>query len=377
MRNYLRWSILFSLGWWLVLLPKNQDILDVLTSAPQQIVFQWMRNLFGEMSFAEDSSGMYLLLLLAPVFGLFSGWIGYVPFIRRNVRNPLLIAEKLMLYFLILQLWEYGWIKLIKMQFYLPEPNTVYTELGTLSKDIAYWSVIGSSPAYVIFMGVTEILAGVLLVFRRTRFAGLLFSLGIFINVLMVNLSFDISVKLFSGILLVMTILLLGSHRNQLRMLFQLPVRSEQKIRMELSSFERWGKSLVLSLLLAETIYPTVVHGIWNDDAVQRPAFHGAYSVEGSKEWKRLFVHRQGYLILENTSNQRFSYPINYIHGNTIGFSTEQRGRKGRLKWHNGNRTYVNMMWNNHIFRLELKQLPYRDLPLFDNSIHCFSDEYH
>lgn len=375
MRNYFGWSILFSLVWWLLLLPKKQDILDILTFIPQRVVLPWMRSFFGEISFFEDSSGMYLLLVVAVVFGMFSGWIGFIPVIRRKSWNPIQIAKKIMLYFLVLELWEYGWIKLIKLQFYLPEPNTVYTELGNLSKDIAYWSVIGSSPVYVIFMGVTELLAGILLVFTRTRFVGLLLSLGIFINVFMVNLSFDISVKLFSGILLVMTLLLLVSYRNQLRVLFQLPVHPEKKNRLRHSSLAKWAKSLVLSLLIMETIYPTVVYGIWNDDTTPRPVFHGAYSVDGSGEWKRLFVHRQGYLILENTSDKRFSYTINFIDGNRIEFTDEQSGRKGWLKWQKSMK--ADLYWNNHIFRLELYQLPYRDLPLFVNSIHCFSDEYH
>src|SRR5205085_9499653 len=112
------------------------------------------------------------------------------------------IIYQLFIYYLCLQLLKYGVDKIFKNQFYLPEPNTLFTPAGMLDKDILYWSTMGTSYGYNIFLGSLEIAAALFILIKRTRLIGLLLSLGILINVTEVNFGFDISVKLFSLFLL-------------------------------------------------------------------------------------------------------------------------------------------------------------------------------
>ena len=75
MRNYLRWSLLATLCWWLILLPKHYYLFSVVTRPAQELVFKCNDQLFGVLPYREDSSGMYLLLLVAPVLGFLFGLI--------------------------------------------------------------------------------------------------------------------------------------------------------------------------------------------------------------------------------------------------------------------------------------------------------------
>jgi uncharacterized membrane protein YphA (DoxX/SURF4 family) len=341
-------------------------------------VFSLNNKLFGELPYREDSSGMYLLLLAAPVLGFLFGLLAFVPRIRRWNFRADKAALVVMRYYLVLELWEYGWIKLTKMQFYLPEPNTVYTELGALSKDIAYWSVMGSSPSYVIFMGVVELIAGSLIVVKRTRFIGLLLALGVFINVVMVNFSFDISVKLFSLSLLAFTGILLLQYPEQWRMMLQLPAKPKVvQLRQEPPYF-RWGRALILSLFVVESVYPSIVTGSTNDDELARPTYHGAYSVAEHSNLARVYVHRQDYVIFENKQHDHLSLKIVSKTAGELTLLDEVTNTRSTLSIRKTSHGFW-ALWqgDSHNDTLFLRPIPYRELPLLKDSFHWFSDEYH
>ena len=147
----------------------------------------------------SDSTGLYLHLVHLFFFSLVlaSTWIygirKTVP--EEKVRYWFQVSASYLLAFFLL---KYGLDKVFKAQFYLPEPNTLYTPMGLLSKDILFWSTMGSSYAYSVFMGILEVLPAVLLFSSNTRLLGGIIAFGVLLNVLAINLSFDISVKVLS-----------------------------------------------------------------------------------------------------------------------------------------------------------------------------------
>jgi hypothetical protein len=70
------------------------------------------------------------------------------------------------------------------------------------------WMFMGSSIPYVIFTGAAEMLGGLLLAARRTTTLGALVCIGILSNVVMLNFSYDVPVKLYSSHLLLMAVFL-------------------------------------------------------------------------------------------------------------------------------------------------------------------------
>ena len=170
-------------------------------------------------SISSDSIGLYLhvfnLILISITMGLI------MELISKNKKvNLRLYLLKILTYYLSLQLLIYGLDKVFKAQFFLPEPNTLFTPLKDLSKDILYWSTIGVSRSYSLFLGMAEVLTALLLLFKKTRLLGIIMGVGILINVVAINLSFDISVKIYSLFLLAGFIVLLTPYFGFLYQIF-------------------------------------------------------------------------------------------------------------------------------------------------------------
>ncbi|HEV8113137.1 MAG TPA: hypothetical protein VGR31_10205 [Planctomycetota bacterium] len=65
------------------------------------------------------------------------------------------------------------------------------------------WTFMGSSRAYTAFAGGMELLGGLLLVWRRTALLGACVSVGVMLNIMLMNFCYDVPVKLFSAHLVV------------------------------------------------------------------------------------------------------------------------------------------------------------------------------
>ena len=94
--------------------------------------------------------------------------------------------------------FSYGILKLFAMQMYFPNLSQLATPLGDYLPMRLSWLFIGYSTPYQIFSGAMEVLAGLLLLNRRTVTLGLFVAAGVSINVMLLNLSYDIPVKIFS-----------------------------------------------------------------------------------------------------------------------------------------------------------------------------------
>ena len=75
-------------------------------------------------------------------------------------------------YFLAYTLFVYGFVKVIKLQFPFPSLGRLTEPYGESSPMGLAWTFIGYSSGYNIFIGGAEVLAGVLLLFRRTTLMG-------------------------------------------------------------------------------------------------------------------------------------------------------------------------------------------------------------
>lgn len=114
----------------------------------------------------------------------------------------------------------YGSIKVIKSQF--PDPSLVklIQPIGNSSPMGLVWTFMGASEAYCIFTGGAEMLAGILLAFPQTTTLGVLLSIGVISNIVMLNFSYDVPVKVFSSHLLMMSIFLIKDDLKRLIKLF-------------------------------------------------------------------------------------------------------------------------------------------------------------
>jgi hypothetical protein len=97
-----------------------------------------------------------------------------------------------------------------------PSLSQLATPLGDLLPMRLSWIFMGYSGPYQSFLGIVEVAAGLFLFFRRTITLGALLAMGIFAQVAMMNLSYDIPVKIFSIHLFLMALILVAFDRKRL-----------------------------------------------------------------------------------------------------------------------------------------------------------------
>jgi hypothetical protein len=278
----------------------------------------------------SDSTSMYVLALLLFILSViisfllmnFSRWQKY----RVKVFSSFYL---LFCYYLIVILLKYGLDKIFKSQFYLPEPNILYTQLGQVDKDLLYWTSMGTSRLYNIFTGLVEVFAALLLIFKKTRVAGLLLASASLTQVVAVNFSFDISVKLYSLFLLCLSMYLLAPYSR--RLYYSLFTQKEipgmlhgEGIALTRNLFVPvFIKSFIALFIFFESLYPYIRSGNFNDDNAKRPYLHGAYEVkqviaantiltEDNYPVKRFFIHRSGYIIFQNQKDEMQDFSLSY-----------------------------------------------------------------
>lgn len=122
---------------------------------------------------------------------------------------------------------NYGLIKVFPLQMTFPAESSLATPLGDLLPMRFSWFFIGYSDPYQIFSGSMETLAGLFLLWRSTSLLGAFMATGIFANVVMLNLSYDIPVKLYSIHLFIMSFFLILHERKRLLSFFIKNTRTE------------------------------------------------------------------------------------------------------------------------------------------------------
>lgn len=362
MKEHLKVSFIGIAFWWVLLLPFDYSLFDWIFKTVQKPFIGLLNTIDQELIFETDTYGTYVLIALSLLLGVFSSPIVHWICSKWKLQ-PTELLKTVLASILFFFLFKYGWDKIIKVQFYMPEPNTLFTPFGKLSKDIAYWSLVGSSYPYTVSLGIIEVITALLLLFKRTQFLASLLAVVIFGQVVLINFSFDISVKLLSGSLLLFCIVYSLCFRQNWRGLFGY---GAEKIRYNNTLKHRVMRFIFAGLIIAESISPSLISGNLNDDHYPRLAHHGAYRVYGSREVKHLFIHRRHYIILQSKNDVFTDYRID-THGSNQ-YTASQRNivcdwRKNQI------------IIDNDTFRIE--KIPFKNLPILQESFHTFSDEFH
>ncbi|KAA8890227.1 hypothetical protein F3087_02655 [Nocardia colli] len=103
---------------------------------------------------------------------------------------------------LVVDLIAYGLAKAIPIQMgYMTQPAHQLPLVGDLGLKDTLWTFMGASDMYSIATGLAEITAGVLLLSKRTWLAGGLLAIVAMAQVFLLNLCYDVPVKILSGTL--------------------------------------------------------------------------------------------------------------------------------------------------------------------------------
>ncbi|WP_245402181.1 DoxX family protein [Nocardia albiluteola] len=114
------------------------------------------------------------------------------------------------------QMLSYGFAKLIPTQMPRPALTTLLTPYGDLTPIGVLWNQVGSSPPYEMLLGAAEMAAGVLLFIPRTALLGAMLALVDMAQVFVLNMTFDVPVKILSFHLMLLSLLLLAPEVRRL-----------------------------------------------------------------------------------------------------------------------------------------------------------------
>lgn len=223
-------------------------------------------------------------------------------------------------------LLAYGFAKVYPLQFSPPFLSTLTETYGESSPMGILWTFMGASVAYTKFCGLTEVAAGMLLLFRRTTTIGALVAAGAMLNVVMLNFCYDVPVKLYSSHLLLMSLFLLLPDAAAIMRFFLLHQSSRLK-GVWLPKFDRRHlrtaaialQALVICSVLYNNIwggYKSVkeystgyrknapLYGIWNADS---------FTADGSHlDWRQLTVHLSRSFFIRDANGNRVVFNTIY-----------------------------------------------------------------
>lgn len=375
------------------------DFFQPLNAFTAEFIFGFDSNYIA--SNESDSLGLYIhcfhIFILSAIAGLcWNFW--FHRFSDTEIRYFIQVAAGFILSFF---LFKYGVDKIFKVQFYSPEPNTLFTPLGLLSKDILYWSTVGSSYSYTVFSGFIEIVPAILLWSKKTRLLGALLAFGVLLHVLLINFSFDISVKILSSFLLGLSLILIQPYASSLASIFvggssQFKRPEFETILLKKNALFSLFRSGVIAAILFESLYFFAANGIYNDDLEDRPKYHGAYTVEVAdsnavtqlksqllgnlRDVKRIFVHRRGYLIFQFTDERLKDFPVSF-HPQTDSWiiQTENTSIELFIRWNAHHQTYT-FSWTEQRmdkqrtitqhFKLSTRAIDLKKMPLLMPQFH-------
>ncbi|WP_428660508.1 hypothetical protein [Runella sp.] len=141
---------------------------------------------------------------------------------RKNYEKAYYWLIVILRYYVSMVAFLYGIIKVFGFQMSFPSLSQLATPLGDFLPMRFSWLFIGYSTPYQFFSGAVEVAAALLLLYRRTATLGAFVAASVFLNVAVLNLSYDIPVKLFSIHLFVFSNILLLADAKRLLNFFVL-----------------------------------------------------------------------------------------------------------------------------------------------------------
>jgi uncharacterized membrane protein YphA (DoxX/SURF4 family) len=149
-------------------------------------------------------------------------------------------------YYLAYMLLLYGIIKVFYLQMTPLSLFDLTKTYGSFSPMGVLWRFIGASKAYSIFAGLSEVIGGILLLFRRTTLLGALIAFIVMVNVFVLNMCYDVPVKIFSFFLVFVAVFLANSGVSSLIDFFLRHKTTTPRPEIDLFKHTKWQKPAIL-----------------------------------------------------------------------------------------------------------------------------------
>ncbi|MCH7413814.1 hypothetical protein MM213_09985 [Belliella sp. R4-6] len=294
---------------------------------------------YVSMNGSGDTTVDYLSLVSYSILAILMS-IPMLFFLKSKQRTNSFYAIMLIYarYFVGLSLISYGVIKFMNGQFPSPTLMALESTYGDSSPMALAWRFFGYSDLYKAFMGFSELLAGFLLLFRRTAVLGALISIAVCTNIFFVNLSFDVPVKLYSGHLLFFSILISWGSFKSLFSFFLLHKEvSLPKIQYDFSKKWKRGTYLTLKVIFAGLVplslitghvlsqqYRTFLNEWEGVYVVSSMEAEGDFDNQKNYDWEKIIIQGKTIMTLDPEKNKKYYTIENIWNEGEINFIENQ-----------------------------------------------------
>ena len=301
-----------------LVLPDSAPMWPMVQLAP---LFEWVgrtvlgiETTFDPNSGSGDQSAFWVMAFCALVVAAVVAVLWSI--LDRRPADPRLAAWFLtgLRFCLAGQMLFYGIAKTIPTQMPTPALSTLLEPFGQFTPMSVLWTQVGSSPVYEILLGVAELSAGLLLLLPRTATLGAMLSLVSMAQVFVLNMTFDVPVKLLSFHLMVFSLILLAPQLRRMLDFFLLARRAEPAVQPPLFTGRRanryavWVQAVVGLWMVAGVVH--VGYTTWYEfgGGAPKPALYGMWEVAEFRldgqpvaplttdetRWQRLVIEYEG-----------------------------------------------------------------------------------
>jgi len=219
---------------------------------------------------------------------------------------------------------QYGALKFFHLQFPAPTAGRLIEPYGESSPMGLLWTFMGASTSYLVFAGMMELGSGLLLFWRRTTLLGALVAAGVVANIVMLNFSYDVPVKLFSLHLLAMALLVIAPDARRLIDFF-LKHRPTLPRTVQLSLPRPWlrrTRPVLKGLFLVAILFGIGRSALGQWRQARTPSvLAAAYQVEewsgpAADRWERVGIgHRSSYVLALSPQGRMYRYAVEHDAG--------------------------------------------------------------
>ncbi len=276
-----------------------------------------------------DTRYDYSLWIFGIVISIFGTLIWtYIDKKNKNYATLFYWLTTFVRFYLVYTMLDYGSAKFTKTQFTFPDLMSLDSKLGNAHPMSLAWNFFGYSKEYNYFMGFAEIIGGVFLMFRRTTLLGALICFMVMTNVFVLNVCYDICVKLCSFNLVLMCIFLISIHlQSFIKFFFKDKASTLPRIKFpytnkKLLIIKSIAKSFILLILIFTPFYERI--GWMKDygDYAPKAPLYGIYKTEyfiqnkdtlpplmtDSLRWYKMIIMNDA--VVTSTDQQSIAYSL-------------------------------------------------------------------
>ncbi|WP_299763850.1 hypothetical protein [uncultured Dokdonia sp.] len=298
--------------------------------------------------------------------------------------------------YLIIQLFIYGFAKVFKGQFPGPSLTRLLQPIGEMSPMGLAWTYMGHSEGFNMFVGGMEVLGGLLLIPRKTITLGAIVTTGVMLQVLMMNLFYDIPVKLFSAHLMAMAFVIFAADWKRCKQVFIKNETAQAINYYEVSEDSHYKKiifwlKIILTLFLGGAMSWQGYHGERTyGDKREKPALYGIWEantfvknkdtlpplITDATRLRYLIIDRKGSATLQFMDDQkkRMTLHVDTIKKQLTLYEGEWELSDNFTYTHSDDRLHIKGKLYGDTLDIHLKAKDLRDFELINREFHWINE---